>query len=805
MHRTVAPTQVTEGVYSRDNHEFSFSSCPDDSTWVTWSAYGPQGSRSFARRVVGNVRGNICPVSDSTASQVSPLLIPGEVPTVAWLQSEDNAYSIWCADCTDGRLSPPRRVYCLPPEAKPAALHATRTETGAVWLTWAQTETGKSTVQLLHIPPHGAVDEFTLTAGACQDYRPQIIPTGSENVYVAWDAYVDGSYDIYGCAAHTDGTEPVEQISRQQDWAVNPSLCRDPEGRLRCVWVNWQDVMWKQSVVHQKFSIRGAWHDGTAWCPWTGNDAAIDIAPLHYGLLTDFDRKPPALGHQGRRLHPMLRTSQDGRTWLFYEAKADDAAQTIGSRGRLVGLCFAREQWSAPMSIAEGLVYYGLPEDDCIGDTLPLVARSIDLEDSDTDADELVLNRVPLTSDLPAVPGDRIDVDLTHWETIELPLPEFAGNTSERTQLPGPAKGRFRLIWGDFHVHGEGSVECDGDLDQIAHYARDKGGLHALTISDNDHFWSPKIRGNQRWLTDFEWDSNLGNAKALNESGVFALFPGYEQTIGADAPGMGRRLLRNHTSVMADDDCMTRDLFHFSPAVMAARREGRRSSCKDVTECVKWAKEKGYYPLPHAHSNWWRLVDPSVQTCCDVMVAWMRNIEVFDIYHSYLNRGMKFGFTGSSDSHYRNPGLGGAVTGLWVTELTRAAVLDALRARRTYATAGQRIVLEFTINETFMGDSLVVSEDPCLHWRVVGREDEEYVLNVLRDGRPMHRERFTGNAEGSLIDADLVIHRPGEHYYYLEVTSPEPIPDYRSNAAHALGGRGWSSPIWLETADWIVA
>ena len=84
MHRTVAPTQVTEGVYSRDNHEFSFSSCPDDSTWVTWSAYGPQGSRSFARRVVGNVRGNICPVSGRPSFSLLPLMKKSRKSPTPW-------------------------------------------------------------------------------------------------------------------------------------------------------------------------------------------------------------------------------------------------------------------------------------------------------------------------------------------------------------------------------------------------------------------------------------------------------------------------------------------------------------------------------------------------------------------------------------------------------------------------------------------------------------------------------------------------------------------------------------------------
>jgi hypothetical protein len=122
-----------------------------------------------------------------------------------------------------------------------------------------------------------------------------------------------------------------------------------------------------------------------------------------------------------------------------------------------------------------------------------------------------------------------------------------------------------------------------------------------------------------------------------------------------------------------------------------------------------------------------------------------------------------------------------------------------------YATAGQRILVDFAIDETLMGGVLVVTEDPVIRWHVEGEEEEHYELRILRNGRAMHTLSFIGSSSGEICDERLMIHRPGQHYYYLEVVSAEEIPQYRSNAAHALGGRAWSSPIWLETADWIVS
>ena len=798
--------RITEGTYSRDNHEFSLCTVNEGAgCWVAWSAYEAEGSRSFVRFFDGEAAGGILPLSVRDVPQLHPVCLPTEKGvSFVWYEKNGMTYSI-CRRGHDGdAFTEPEVLVELPDLAKPGALDAVSDLEGSLWLTWAQAVTGKSTIEILRVAEGGQREAFTLDVGSARNYRPHLSDLGNGSVYLVWDAYVERVYDVYGCRVPGSGPSAIVKISSDREWESKAAICRDRSGQLNCVWVRWKDAMWQKSVIHQKFSIRGARFDGDAWQPLTGNDGNPDIASLHYGLLTDFDRAAPALGYQGRRLHPMLKATRDG-IWLFYETKADDAANTTISKGRLVAQRFFDGEWSDPVNVAEELVYYELPHNAMVGSETFLVGRDIDSEKPDHDVDELHLIRASLSEELPRVPAELRTIDLTHWDEIDLPLSNVHDPAGERTRLTGKAHGKYQLIWGDFHVHSVGSVECEGELDQLAHYARDKACIHALTISDNDHFWSCGARKNQRWLSDAEWDENVGNAKAINEPGRFAMFPGYEQTINAEHGSPAERLMRNHTSVMGDDDDMERDLLHFKDPIRRAIREGRRLSNKDIVECVQWAREKGYHPLPHAHSNWWRLVDPAVQTACDVTSAWMRNIEQFDIYRSYLDQGMKFGFTGSSDTHYRNPGFGGALTGLWVTDITRAAVLDALRARRTYATAGQRILVEFGINDTFMGDTLVIDEDPVIRWHIVAEDGEAYTVRALRDGNPIHERAFTGESGGEFRDEGLMHSHAGQHYYRLEIISAAEIPDYPSNAAHAFGGRAWSSPIWLETADWLVS
>ncbi|MGC9398099.1 MAG: DUF3604 domain-containing protein [Anaerolineae bacterium] len=69
-----------------------------------------------------------------------------------------------------------------------------------------------------------------------------------------------------------------------------------------------------------------------------------------------------------------------------------------------------------------------------------------------------------------------------------------------------------------------------------------------------------------------------------------------------------------------------------------------------------------------------------------------------------LAQGHRFGVIGSTDHHSAHPGsYGHGRAGVWATAKTRAALWDALWARRTYALTGDRIALRFSVNGAPMG------------------------------------------------------------------------------------------------------
>jgi hypothetical protein len=104
-----------------------------------------------------------------------------------------------------------------------------------------------------------------------------------------------------------------------------------------------------------------------------------------------------------------------------------------------------------------------------------------------------------------------------------------------------------------------------------------------------------------------------------------------------------------------------------------------------------------------------------------------------------LDAGRRFGFVASSDDHAGFPGAyGEGLMAALASNLTRAAILEAVRARRTYALTGDRIEVDFRANGAPMGAAVTAGKQVEVAFDVRGR-DELDVVEVVQDGRIVHR------------------------------------------------------------------
>jgi len=108
-------------------------------------------------------------------------------------------------------------------------------------------------------------------------------------------------------------------------------------------------------------------------------------------------------------------------------------------------------------------------------------------------------------------------------------------------------------------------------------------------------------------------------------------------------------------------------------------------------------------------------------------------------YQYGLAEGYIVGAIGSTDHHSAHPGsYGHGRMAVWSESLTRDAIWDSIKARRTYALTGDKIILAFSVNGSVMGSVLAPTLERHIQCQVQGGAAIDYV-DVLHNNRVIQR------------------------------------------------------------------
>ncbi|MDX1650016.1 MAG: DUF3604 domain-containing protein, partial [Myxococcota bacterium] len=157
-----------------------------------------------------------------------------------------------------------------------------------------------------------------------------------------------------------------------------------------------------------------------------------------------------------------------------------------------------------------------------------------------------------------------------------------------------------------------------------------------------------------------------------------------------------------------------------------------------------------------------------------------------------LERGYALGFVGSGDSHDGHPGLAhlaapsGGVAGILAEARTREAVLAALRARRSYATNGPRILLLVTLDGEPMGSTIAPRRTHRLAVRAAGTAPIRAAELVVPGAGVVERVSGDGGRELA-FETELAAAGAGVALYVRLLQDD--------------GGAAWSSPFFFAEAD----
>lgn len=355
------------------------------------------------------------------------------------------------------------------------------------------------------------------------------------------------------------------------------------------------------------------------------------------------------------------------------------------------------------------------------------------------------------------------------------PVPVMAGARPSRA-IP-TARSALRagttVLFGDLHQHTAHSDGC-GSVEDLWIAARDQRGLDFAAVTDHDQFC-------RRALGPATWQLTTSVAAGFDEPGRFVAIAGYEFT-GPRHPGPGHK------------------------CVYFADRVPERVPERDVDALFALLRDLGGIAVPH-HVGWtgadFPHHDPSVQPvweicsvhgCYEGDGAYPAHPPRADFIipghfvRDALAAGLRFGFIGSTDSHgldwhhgiahWRNPFRAGLAC-IIGAERTRADIIAALRARRSYATTGAKIIVRAEVDGAPMGSELPAATRGELLVEVSGTAPISKIIAV--DNTTEHVLAVASG--GTFARARM---RLPEHARYLYVRIEQ-----------ADGEAAWASPFWI--------
>ena len=348
----------------------------------------------------------------------------------------------------------------------------------------------------------------------------------------------------------------------------------------------------------------------------------------------------------------------------------------------------------------------------------------------------------------------------------------------------------YRLYWGDIQNHTNIS-DGNGTVDGFYDYARLTANLDFVSMTDHDHTYG------KFYLTSEIWETIRNAARDYNNAGNFVAFLGWEWTNES----------RGHKHIIYPTDIGEPYGFknHPLPTDLWRALEGQRALT--IPHHIAWGSRKVD----------WTYRNDEFQPLVEIYSQHGANEFLLNpLDHQYssgrapghyvrdaLAMGHKLGILASSDDHFGYPGngwmwaptaldstaRGTGLTGVYANDLSRESVYAAIKARRVFGTTDHRTIVDFKVNDAWMGSEIISDSIPKLTGRVESHTPIKNLEIVKYDGKEYSSIPLVSGTNETSYDftlRDSSFNRSS--FYYLRVVS-----EGNNNDRFA-----WSSPVWVE-------
>jgi hypothetical protein len=699
---------------------------------------------------------------------------------------------------------------------------------GKVWIAWQGWRNGVAAIYAAHQEGSGFSEPVKISNSTADEWNPAIAADKSGRVAVAWDSYRNGNYDVYTRIFSGNAWGDEIPVAATPLYEAYPAIAFDLAGRL---WVAYEEGArnWGKDYgayatpgvsVYQGrlIKLRGLEANGTfvnldspvdsalVGVPNTradrlGSQASSELESLN--LNPDFaayrlgSEEPRWFPTVVRNSLPRLTVDGSGRIWLAFRTPHPMWFGPLGTNWHEYLVSFDGKEWKHP-------IY--LDHTDNLLDNRPALAavsngRLLIVSSSDGRRDYSKAE-FPLKPYLES-PVDPYNDDLwscevdlgpaaqpaavTPAEPAAAPANTFDGLRAAAIQAihayRGGPGGDLRIVRGEFHRHSEISTDGsdDGGLFDQYRYIRDAVGLDWVGCCDHDN-------GNGR---EYTWWITQKLADVLYAPGTFSPMFSYERSV--NYPDGHRNVIFAQRGIHV--------LPRLDPANLANAAEASRYESTPDTQML-YAYLKQFDGIAASHTSAtgmgtdWRDNDPSAEPVVEIYQGLRQDYEMpgapransekdsiggwrpKGFVNLALEKGYRLGFEASSDHISTHM----SYANLYVTGVTREAVLDALRKRHAYA-ATDEILADVESGDHMMGDEFSTDERPTLRIKLRGTSKFSKIT-IVRDGKFVYSSSpQTPDVEFSWRDNQP--NKNATSYYYVRGEQDD-------------GEIVWVSPMWIK-------
>jgi hypothetical protein len=772
----------------------------------------PGGDQVFLRSLLGGDPIAVTPPGGDLYRPAVAIDGSGHV-WVFWSQNERGNFDLWARPVVAGKAGTVVRITREPgSDVFPAA---TVDSSGHVWVAWQGWRDGKASIFASHQNGDAFSAPVSVSSSNANEWNPAIAADASGRVTVAWDSYRNGNYDIYMRTEANGvwGTESV--VAATPRYEAYPSIAYDPSGRL---WIAYEEggERWGKDfgaydttglALYQGRAVRlvGFDKDGAAFTtkmdPGTAMPGVpaqrVDV-PSRQSDRDDWLKPNPDIANgranaaaarnvqAPKNTSPRLHIDPSGRIWIAFRSAHPIWWNPLGTVWTEHVVSYDGSAWTGPIFLAH--------TDNVLDNRPALVSTKAGELTAIASADgRRQFHRVPAAAN--AVVDDPFNNDL--WaNTILLGPAQSAPSITPATKPvpPGPdaldqaektaiARLRayrandLRIVRGEFHRHSEisGDGGNDGSILEQWRYILDAGALDWVGCCDHDN-------GGGR---EYTWWTTQKLTDIFYTPGKFVPMFSYERSVVY--PEGHRNVILAQRGVRT------------LPRLMPRSTEEPRVSSPDTK--MLYAYLKFFDGIAASHTSGtsmgtdWRDNDPLAEPVVEIYQGDRQNYERPDAPRANsekdsiggwrpkgfidlaLEMGYKLAFEASSDHVSTHISYGN----LYVTEPTRAAVLDAFKKRHIYA-ATDNILADVRSGAYMMGDAFSSATPPLLRVKLEGTGPFSKVT-IVKDGAYVYSSE-PKSAKVEFTWRDETPRSGKTSYYYVR-------------GEQANGEVVWASPMWI--------